>query len=72
MSTDEADDVPSPELKTFPAKGIPLNVNKISEGDTTLPASDFITTARAANEVAITVRGDAKMRAKRILQLSPS
>ena len=47
----------------------------MAEGERNLgggEGGDFLTTARAENEVAITVRGDSKMRAKRILQLQPT
>jgi hypothetical protein len=44
----------------------------MAPGERNLEGGDFLTTARASNEVAITVRGNSKMRARRILQLLPS
>ena len=53
-------------------KPLALNLENMVQGEQALTGSDFITTARAMNEVAITVRGDAKVKAKRILQLLPA
>lgn len=44
----------------------------MGEGDIKPEAPEFITTQRAKNEVAITVRGDPRMKAKRIMQLLPT
>ena len=43
----------------------------MAQGDHSLEPGDFITTARARNEVAITVRGAAKARAKLLMKLTP-
>ena len=55
-----------------PKSRLSLNLQSMVEGEQALTGGEFITTARAQNEVAITVRGDAKVKAKRILQLLPS
>ena len=47
-----------------------LNLGKMAQGDHALEGGDFITTARAQNEVAITVRGAAKARAKLLMKLT--
>ena len=54
------------------ASRLSLNLNKMTEGDHELSGGDFITTERAKNDVAITVRGEAHMRARRIMQLLPN
>lgn len=51
-------------------KRLSLDLNRMAEGELA-PGGDFLTTARAHNEVAITVRGDSHITAKRILQLHP-
>uniref|UniRef100_A0A7S3AT26 WDR19 first beta-propeller domain-containing protein n=1 Tax=Haptolina ericina TaxID=156174 RepID=A0A7S3AT26_9EUKA len=48
-----------------------LDLDKMAQGDHSLEPGDFITTARARNEVAITVRGAAKARAKLLMKLTP-
>jgi hypothetical protein len=70
-----ADDDEPTFKPTSAASGKPnigLNLSAMAEGDMELKATDFLTTARASNEVAITVRGNAKVKAKRILQLLPA
>jgi len=67
---EDDDDAPTFKPSTS-GKGLALNLQEVVQGEKDLKASDFLTTARASNEVAITVRGDAKMKAKRILQLLP-
>ena len=59
--------VTSPPTKQ--ASRLSLNLDKMAEGEHKLGEADFLTTARAQNEVAITVRGDPRWKAKRILQL---
>ena len=59
--------VTSPPTKQ--ASRLSLNLDKMAEGEHKLGEADFLTTARAQNEVAITVRGDPSWKAKRILQL---
>ena len=49
-----------------------LNLNRMAAGEQKLEGQDFLTTARSQNEVAITVRGDSKVKAKRIMQLLPA
>ena len=69
----DEDDEPTFKPSSGASKpGIPLNLQSMVQGETDLKGSEFLTTARAANEVAITVRGDAKVKAKRILQLLPA
>ena len=59
--------------KQSTASRLSLNLNSMAEGEHAFAAGDFLTTARAQNEqVAVTVRGDSRMRARRILQLKPS
>ena len=64
------------ELTELPEKAkaprVPLNLDKMKEGQSSIDDVQTVTTARAVNEVAITVRGDAKMKATRILQLLPA
>ena len=47
-----------------------LNLNGMAEGDHAV-GGDVIATNRAHNEVAITVRGETKMRAAKTMQLKP-
>jgi len=68
---------PAQQASTAASGGsrLSLNLDKMAEGERSLGGAsggDFLTTSRAANEVAITVRGDSKMKAKRILQLLPA
>jgi len=50
-----------------------LDIEKaMHQGERSLDGGDVLTTARAQNEIAITVRGDPKVKAKRILKLLPS
>lgn len=55
-----------------PGSRLSLNLDSMAAGEHKLGDADFLTTARAANEVAITVRGDAKVKATRIMELKPN
>jgi hypothetical protein len=64
-----------PDTPPAPASRLSLNLGAMAAGEFQ-PAQgegfDFLTTARAQNEVAITVRGDSKMKARRIMHLQPT
>lgn len=72
-AADEGGDVLAPLAPSASGSRLSLNLDKMAQGEfqPAIEGENFLTTARAANEVAITVRGDSKVRAKRILQLLP-
>ena len=61
-----------PEVRHADKSRLSLDLGKMTEGERDLQGGDFLTTARAQNEVAITVRGDNKMKARRIMELLPT
>jgi hypothetical protein len=72
-ATPTAPPAPTPSSAAEVKKRMSLDLTKMAEGEQNVggDGGNFLTTARAANEVAITVRGDSRLRVRQILHLGP-